>query len=119
MTRKLNPPAASGERASSPTAAASQEMARMNSSRTPAAASQSGGPALGRNPIRKATPNTSTVEARLRTTLAATCPARTDAPATSMDRNRSMTPPVMSLVTPTAVIEAPNPAHSSSTPGTT
>jgi hypothetical protein len=91
----------------------------MNSSRIPAAASQSSGPALGRNPIRKATPNTSTVEARLRTTLAATCPARTDAPATSMDRNRSMMPPVMSAVTPTAVIEAPNPAHSSSTPGTT
>ncbi len=30
-----------------------------------------------------------------------------------------MMPPVMSVVTLTAVIEAPNPAQSSSTPGTT
>jgi hypothetical protein len=51
--------------------------------------------------------------------LAATCPASTEAPATSMDRKRSMIPPVMSLLTVTAVIEAPNPALSSSTPGTT
>ena len=91
----------------------------MNRSSTPAAASQSSGPASGRNPIRKATPNTSTVEARLRTTLAATCPARMAGPVTSIDRKRSMMPPVMSVVTLTAVIEAPNPAHSSSTPGTT
>ena len=91
----------------------------MNRTRMPAAASQSSGPALGRKPIRNATPNTSTVEARLRTTLAATWPARTDAPATSRDRNRSMIPPVMSVVTLTAVVAAPNPALSSTTPGTT
>ena len=30
-----------------------------------------------------------------------------------------MIPPVMSVVTLTAVVAAPNPAHSSSTPGTT
>src|SRR5215208_5947093 len=70
--RKLTPPAASGEGACRPTAADSQEMARVNSRSIPTADSQSSGPALGRNPIRKATPNTRTVEARLRTTLAAT-----------------------------------------------
>jgi len=81
MTRKLNPPAASGERASRPTAAAIQEMARMNSSRAPAAASQSSGPALGRKPIRKATPNAGTVEARLRgITLTTTCPGQDRGP---------------------------------------
>jgi hypothetical protein len=51
--------------------------------------------------------------------LATTCPASTEAPATSIDRNRSMIPPVMSLLTVTAVIEAPKPALSSRTPGTT
>jgi hypothetical protein len=53
MTRKLNPPAASGERASRPTAADSQEKGPMNRTRTPRAASQSSGPASGRNPIAK------------------------------------------------------------------
>jgi hypothetical protein len=117
--RKVNPPAASGDRARTPTAADSQEMARMYSSRTPAAASQSSGPALGRNPMRNATPSTRTVEARLRATLAATCPARMAAPPTSSDRNRSTIPPVRSWLTLTAVLAAPKPAHSSRTPGTT
>ena len=53
----------------------------------------------------------------LRTTLAATWPARTAAPPTSSERNRSMMPPVMSLVTLTAVFAEPNPAHSNITPG--
>lgn len=43
----------------------------------------------------------------LRATLAATWPARIAAPLTSMDRNLSMIPPVMSWLTLTAVIDAP------------
>ena len=62
----------------------------------PAAPSHWVGLALGRNPIRNATPSTMRVEATLRTTLAATWPARTAAPPMSMDRNRSMIPPFMS-----------------------
>jgi hypothetical protein len=37
----------------------------------------------------------------------------------SIERNRSMTPVVMSWLTLTAVMEAPKPAHSNRTPGTT
>ncbi len=66
-----------------------------------------------------ATANTRTVEAALRITLAATCPDSTAAPPMSIERNRSMMPPVMSWLTLTAVIDAPNPAQSSKTPGTT
>ena len=91
----------------------------MKASSTPRAPSQSSGDALGRNPIAKATASTIAVDAVLRTRLATTCPPRTAGPPTSMERNRSMIPPVMSWLTLTAVIDAPNPAHSSSTPGTT
>ena len=66
-----------------------------------------------------ATAATSTVETRLRSRLAVTCPASTAVPGTSSDRNRSMMPPVMSWQTVTAVVEAPVTAHSSRTPGTT
>ena len=76
----------------------------MNASSTPAAASQSSGPASGRKPISTATPKTSTVEAALRATLAATWPASTAAPPTSIERRRSMIPPVMSWLTVTAVV---------------
>ena len=69
------------------------------------------------NPLEDTRANVRTVSAFAMES--ATCPARTDDPPTSRDRNRSMMPPVMSVVTLTAVIEAPNPAHSSSTPGTT
>ena len=55
----------------------------------------------------------------LRATLAATCPASTDAPPMSIDRNRSMMPPVMSRLTDTAVLVEPTAVHSSRTPGTT
>ena len=66
-----------------------------------------------------ATANTSTLEAALRATLAATCPASTGRLPMSMARKRSMMPPVMSRQTVTAVLADPTPAHSSSTPGTT
>lgn len=75
--------------------------------------------AVGRKPIRRAMPRTRAVETRLRTVLAATWPARIAAPLMSRVRKRSMMPPFMSSLTATAVVAAPNPAHSSSTPGTT
>ena len=83
------------------------------------AASQSSGAAWGRNPIANATPNTSAVEAALRSALAATCPQRIAGPPTSIDRKRSTMPPVMSWLTVTAVVAEPKPAHSRITPGTT
>jgi hypothetical protein len=55
----------------------------------------------------------------LRATLAVTWPNSTAAPLTSSERKRSTIPPCMSSLTLTAVIAAPKPAHSSSTPGTT
>jgi hypothetical protein len=58
-----------------------------------------------------ATASTSSVEATLRTTLAATCPARTDGPPTSSERSRSTIPPVMSWLTLTAVVAEPNAPH--------
>jgi hypothetical protein len=69
--------------------------------------------------MRQATPNTRMVDAMLRAMLAATWPARIAGPRTSMDRNLSMIPPVMSWLTLTAVIAAPNPAHRTRTPGST
>jgi hypothetical protein len=69
--------------------------------------------------MRNATPNTKMVDAVLRATLAATCPARIAAPPMSIDRNRSTIPPFMSGLTLTAVVADPNPAQSSRTPGTT
>src|SRR5215218_3423375 len=119
MTRKPNPPAASGERASSPKAADSpgdghdehdQDADRGQPVQRPGA-----GPEADRERHREDQHG----RGDLRTTLAATCPARIDAPATSRDRNRSMIPPVRSVVTPTAVVAAPNPALNSTTPGTT
>ena len=74
--------------------------------------------ACGRKPIANAIPKTSAVDAVLRTTLAVTWPARTALPETLSDLNLSMMPPVMSWLTLTAVLAAPNPAHSSRTPGT-
>jgi hypothetical protein len=69
--------------------------------------------------MRNATPSTSAVDTRLRSTLAATWPASTAPPRTSIDRNRSTMPPFMSWLTVTAVVAAPEPAHSRMTPGTT
>gem|GEM_PF-1942643 len=111
--------AASGADTSSPNAAASQETAATNSSRTPNAAAKRATEECGRNPMPNATAVTSTVEAMFRSRLAVTCPASTAVPGTSRDRNRSMIPPVMSWQTVTAVVAAPVTAHSSKTPGTT
>jgi hypothetical protein len=113
------PPAASGLLASSPNAAASQEIANMNASRTPIAPSQPSGPASGLKPAASATPTTIAVEATLRSTLATTCPVSTVAPAIGSDRKRSITPLVMSSHTATAVVADPKPAHSRMMPGTT
>ena len=55
----------------------------------------------------------------LRTTLASTCPVRTDDGAIAKVRKRSMIPSFMSLETLTAVVDAPKPAHSRMIPGTT
>ena len=64
-------------------------------------------------------PKTSTVDAALRITLAATWPDSTPAPLTSNDRNRSSKPFVISWLTLTAVVAEPKPAQSTRTPGTT
>ena len=65
------------------------------------------------------TASTSAVDARLRSTLAATWPLSSAVPRTSIDRSRSMTPPAMSELTLTAVVAEPNVAQSRITPGTT
>ena len=62
---------------------------------------------------------TSSVDTKLRSKLAVTCPASTAVPDTSRDRKRSMMPPAMSWQTVTAVVAAPVTAHSSRTPGAT
>jgi hypothetical protein len=43
----------------------------------------------------------------------------TEDAAIGSERKRSITPVVMSMLTPIAVPDAPKPAHSSTTPGTT
>lgn len=67
----------------------------------------------------RATANTSVVETRLRTVLAATWPARIGIPPMSRVRKRSMMPPFMSSLTATAVVAEPKPAQRNRTPGTT
>jgi len=119
ITTKVKLLAASGYLARRPVAADSQETAATNARRRPETPSQASGRAAGRNPMRRATVKTRTVEAVLRTMLAATCPARTAGAPTSMDQNRSMMPPVMSWLTVTAVVAEPKPAHNRITPGTT
>lgn len=84
-----------------------------------AASSQPSQEAAGRKPISRATPKTTAVAQRLRTVLAATCPARIGVPPTSTERKRSMMPPFMSSLTAVAVVAAPNPAQRRMTPGTT
>ncbi len=111
--------AASGARTSRPNAAANHETAATNSSSRPSAAARPATEACGRNPMPTATRATSTVDTMLRTRLATTCPASTEVPDTSSERNRSMMPPVMSWQTVTEVVAAPVTAHSSSTPGAT
>ncbi len=46
-------------------------------------------------------------------------PTMTDEPWIGIERNRSTMPLLMSVATPTAVVPAPNPAHSTISPGTT
>ena len=62
---------------------------------------------------------TRAVAIRLRARLAATWPTSTSDPLIGMDRNRSTMPLLMSVATATAVVPAPNPAHSTIRPGTT
>src|SRR6266568_4283770 len=112
MITKVTELAASGVLTSRPAAAASQEIARMNAMIMPAAASQCAGLAVGCQPTARATPITSAVASRFRARLAAMCPARTDELAIGMERNRSTMPLDMSVATATAVVPAPNPAHS-------
>ena len=66
-----------------------------------------------------AVPTTRALENALRPTLATTCPVSTAELAIGIVWNRSMTPPTMSLHTPTAVVAEPNPVHSKMIPGTT
>jgi hypothetical protein len=66
-----------------------------------------------------ATRMTSTVATRLRARLATTWPIRSDELWIGMDLNRSTMPLAMSVATATAVVPAPNPAHSTIRPGTT
>lgn len=65
------------------------------------------GPATGRNPAAYATSTTSTVDTALRTIDSTTCPVSAAAGRIGSERNRFMSPLVMSLATPTAVVDAP------------
>ena len=55
----------------------------------------------------------------MRARLATMWPTRSDEAAIGIERNRSTMPLVMSVATATAVVPAPNPAHSTIRPGTT
>ena len=119
LTRNVMPWAASGERTTIPTAAANHEIASTYSARMQTASSQPPGLPCGRKPIATATVTTSSVDAMFRATLETTWPLISASGRTSIERNRSMIPLVMSCDTVTAVVAAPNPTHTSSTPGTT
>jgi hypothetical protein len=110
--------AASADRASRPTAAASQEIAVMKSRTIPRAASQSRAEALGRQPISRPAAITSAVATRLRARLATTWPMRREEPKTGIERMRSTIPFDMSVATATAVVPAPKPAQRTISPGT-
>ena len=105
--------------ASSPKAAAIQEIAVISASSSAAAASQFSASGSGRNPAISATPITRLVETTLRATDAVTWPVRTAPDAIGSVRKRSITPVVMSTATATAVLADPKPAHSTMIPGTT
>ncbi len=79
----------------------------MKQSSTPSTPSQSSTPAVGSKPMASATASTSTVENRLRSTLATTCPVSGAAAGMGSDRKRSVTPVVMSVFTLTEVVAAP------------
>jgi len=83
------------------------------------AATHSSGVAVGRKPTSSATPITTAVAKRFRSTLATTWPVSTAPARSGMVRNRSMIPVVMSRATYIAVELAPNPAQSRMMPGTT
>src|SRR5690606_339248 len=119
ITPNVNPLAASGDRTSTPTRAASQVNQPTNRRITPTAATHSSAAASGRKPMRIDTPNTIAVETRFFTRLATTCPVSTVHAATGIDRSRSTMPPDMSRSTASAVLAAPNPAASRMTPGVT
>jgi hypothetical protein len=68
----VNPFAASGVWASSPSAADTQEIARTNSDTRPITPSHSNAPAFGRKPMSRPTPTTTTAAPRLRRRLATT-----------------------------------------------
>jgi aminoglycoside phosphotransferase (APT) family kinase protein len=119
MSTKVAAFAASGLRTSRPNAAASHDIARMNAVTTATAATQAPGEPVGRQPTPRPAPITSAVARRLRARLATMWPARIDEPWIGMERNRSTMPLVMSTATATAVVPAPNPAHSTIRPGTT
>ena len=119
MSTNVTELAASALCASRPTAAASQDSARMNSTIIPAAPAQPATEASGRQPTARPTPITSAVAIRLRSRLAVMCPTSTEEPLIGMDRNRSTMPLLMSVATATAVVPAPKPAHSTIRPGTT
>ena len=118
-TKNVKPLAASALLASRPRQTDSQEIASTQTRSTPAVAIHSTGPAVGRNPVRYATPTTRTVANALRTTLATTCPVSTAELRIGSDRKRSIIPSVMSEATSTAVVDAPKPVQSRMIPGTT
>ena len=117
--KKVAPLAASADLTASPIAVVTHDIAKMYSSNKLAAASNSSGSALGRKPIRSATPMTAALATRLRRREAATGPTSTDDPKVGSVRNRSITPVCMSLAIEIAVLAAPNPAQRTMTPGTT
>ena len=119
ISTKVAAVAASGLPTSRPNVAASHDMARMNATIMATAASHRAGESVGRQPTPRPTPITSAVASRLRARLATMCPASTDEAWIGIERNRSTMPLLMSVATTTAVVPAPNPAHSTIRPGTT
>jgi hypothetical protein len=89
--------------ATRPRATDSQVSAMVSSNSTPVTASHSTKPAVGENPMSRATPSTTTSPNTVWMTVPTTCPVSTDALLILMVRNRAMMPSVMSIATAMAV----------------
>lgn len=101
------PFAADGVDATRPMAANRHVKVKMKSEISPIAPSHPHIPVDGSNPTSSATPKTSAVATKFRTTLATTCPVITLALFIGIVLNRSMMPLVMSCAMPTAVLAEP------------
>ena len=111
--------AVSTSRGHMPRATENHEMARAASARTPAAATHSIGPVVGRKPITSATIITIAIARRVWITLPITWPVRTDVRPMAIVLNRSTIPSVMSIAIESAVPWAAPATVTSRMPGST